>query len=704
MIKTQNFEIVGSYNNQRISSIDAERTVNMFEYNDPLGKKPKSLLWTSGLINAHFTFGPQTEGFRAQYVLLGFMYFVVGSGVFRLDTNEILIQIGTLTTTDVYVGIDANSFQIIFVDGVSGYIWDTTTSLFTQITDPAFPTIPLDVCTLDNFFVVPDGTTNQFQLSSLNQGLIWGADATSIITQTAFTISAASSDLLLTFPTGVSTSNYQVGTPILFSDPGNTDATFTMAAGVADVVLTYGAGVTIADYQVGTPIIFSGGAIPIEFNITDTFYVQSVVNPTTITVSATYGGVAITSVAGGNGSVANKALPVEFNITDTFYIQSIVDLTTITVSATNGGVAITSVLGGTGTFTNNGQLQQGEVISHPGTIVACRTLHRRIFFFSEYFTEIWENAGVGTNLPFRRNNSLLIEYGCAAIGSIAVDFDRLFFLSQDRNGLGSVMMVVGSQAMESSTRALDYTLARFAASTGISDCRSFLIKENGIIFYRMNFTTSDHTFVYNVSHSDPTNDITKYWHEEETLTGNRHPAQTLGYFNGKNFVGSYSASTMYILDVNTYTNDDQRIKRIRITRSFVPPGYQRLRIDRLQLDLLQGHVANLSTQLIDNPIFTENEEEILTESGEELLAETDSLGQNAANLFVFLSISKDGGRSYGYSVKAPMGQTGERKFRTLWRKLGVIPRGQGFVAKFEFYNDYPFVILGASWAVSELPE
>ncbi len=41
MVAAQNYDIVGSYNNQRLSEIDAERTINMFEYVDPLGKKPE---------------------------------------------------------------------------------------------------------------------------------------------------------------------------------------------------------------------------------------------------------------------------------------------------------------------------------------------------------------------------------------------------------------------------------------------------------------------------------------------------------------------------------------------------------------------------------------------------------------------------------------------------------------------------------------
>ncbi len=38
------FDIVGSFDKQRVSSINAERTVNLFEYEDPNAKRPKVLL------------------------------------------------------------------------------------------------------------------------------------------------------------------------------------------------------------------------------------------------------------------------------------------------------------------------------------------------------------------------------------------------------------------------------------------------------------------------------------------------------------------------------------------------------------------------------------------------------------------------------------------------------------------------------------
>lgn len=579
MIKSVDFEIVGSYNNQRTSSIDAERSVNLFEYIDPLGKKTKSLISTSGLTNVNYNFGAETGGFRGEFVFLGNHYVVIGSSAFLINNAGNVSLLGTLATSTGYVGIDGNTFQVIFVDGQDGYIWDTNATTFTTITDTSFPVDPIDVCYLDGFFIVANGGTNTFQLSTINEGLQWGPDS-----QTFTADHTVGNNWLIL----ASTANYQTGVAFTLSN--------------------------------------SGGALPSPLTA-GTIYYSIRINSTHIRVATSYA-----------NAIAGTA-----------------------ITLTNDG-------SGTNTITSIGQLQQGAMTTHPGTIVACRTLHRRLFLFSQFYTEVWENAGIGTNLPFRRNNALLIEYGTPAIGSISVSFDMLFFLSQDRDGFGSVMMVTGTQAIPTSTRALDFQLSQYASSGKVSDCRGFLIKENGLIFYRMNFTAANHTFVYNVSQSNPAQDQTKYWHEEEVLNGNRHPAQTHAYFNGINYVGDYASPILYILDSNNYTNNGETIRRMRIGKAIVPPGYQRMRIDRIQFDLLQGNATT--------PLDTE----------------------------LFFSVSKDGGQSYGNRLRAPMGNVGERTFRTLFRKLGTIPRGQAFVPKIEFFAPIPFVLLGASWSVEILPE
>ena len=711
MIQTDDYEIVGSYNNQIISSIDAERSLNAFEYHDMRGKKPKALVNTSGLINTNLVFGSQTGGFRAQFVFNNNEYSIIGNQIFLTTPGNSVSLLGTISNGTGYAAIEANTFQVIFVNGQNGYIWDTTAQTFNLITDTSFPTEPIDVTSLDGFFVVANGGTNNFQLSSFNQGMVWGP-AENFYTASAvtnlFTILGSS------LPGGATgTDNYRTGVPVVLVAP-LTGVNFTTNIGAENHTLNITSPGTSANYPTGAPIKFSGtGTLPTPI-VAGTKYYAINTGASTIEVATTYGNaisnmpIVLTANAVAPVTFTGQ-IPDGFNIGQTYYTifisSSTIKLASTYANAIAGmGIIPLSNAGADNQILSLGQLQEGSITTHPGNIVACRTLHRRLFLFSAFFTEVWENSGLGSNLPFRRNNSLLIEYGTPAVGSISVSFDTMVFLSQSRDGLGSVMQTDGTQAAPISTSALDAQLATYGKLNQVSDCRGFLIKENNIIFYRMNFTTAAHTFVYNLTMSDPSQDDTKLWHEEEPLNGGRHVAQTHAYFNGNNYVGHYAKPILYILDSHTYTNDGEAIRRMRITKAVVPPGYQRLRIDRLQVDLLQGNIRGLDSQFEELNLLTENNDPILTENGSNIILETEQLVSNPENLFMFLSISKDGGQTYDYTARAPMGNIGQRTFRTLWRKLGVIPRGQAFVCKFEFFQAVPFIILGASWAKEVLPE
>lgn len=635
-MKIDNYDLVGSYNNQRFPNIDAERTINMFEYIDAKGKKPKSLISTSGLQNTEITFPHTvpTDGFRMEYVLNQFEYFVIGENFYRRDSSNTIVQLndpgGTqpiLITGSGYVGVDANNAgtgpQILIVDGQLGHIWDTGSQKFTynvKLVDTAFPAVPVDVCFIDGFLLVANGGTNQFQLSAFNNAYSWGLVTSATVTFDSVT------DLI---------------TP-------NTGTVYTT-------------GMTVE--------FTAGGGLPPEITAATTYYV--------IFVSATQIRIAT--------SLANA-------LSNTF------------VNFSTNGIPPNTITN-TPSPGLSGQLQEGTINTHPGNIVGCRTLHRRVFLFSANFTEVWENSGQGTNLPLRRNNGLLMEYGTPAVSSIVTGFDKMMFLSQDRDGLGSVMEVIGTESIPVSNRALDFQLAQYAEGQQISDAKGIFIKDNGIIFYRLNFTEANHTFVYNVTLSDPRQEEGKIWHEEQVLNGDRHPAQTHGYFNGNNYYGSYNSPVLYQVDQSFVTNDGEAIPRIRIGRSVVPSTYNRTRIDRFMVDFIQGQgvIANMAGIL---DLLAETGDVIDTELGLDILLESSSIlpVYSLEQPPVFLTYSKDGGVTFGYRQTAYIGALGQRTKRTVWRKLGVVPRGQGFVPKIEFFSAIPFTIMGAAWAFEVMPE
>ena len=114
--------------------------------------------------------------------------------------------------------------------------------------------------------------------------------------------------------------------------------------------------------------------------------------------------------------------------------------------------------------------------------------------------------------------------------------------------------------------------------------------------------------------SNPSSEEGKRWHEEQILDGSRHLAQTHAFFNGKNYYGSYLTHIMYEVDPNESRNAGEVIPRIIIGKPYCPPDYRRLRIDRFQLDLLQGQdtteefsrsfTANSTTDLITVDIYS----------------------------------------------------------------------------------------------------
>lgn len=620
----RDYDFIGSYDNQRYSGINAERTINMFEYIDANAKRPKVLLPTSGLIETNLTFPEASGGSRGSWVFKNAIFQVFGQHLYKITgygPGLSAQKIGEFSTSVGYVGADANDSQILFVDGEYGYIYDTDVDFFVRVIDPAFPVKPPDCTFLDDFFVVPEGESPNFQLSLFRNGLVWGVSS-----------SREDNGILATAST---TNNW-------LTIPGDGQKFQTT---VPCKVFKEGAGVL----------------------------------PTPLTENSIYYAIYVDS---NHIRLAEN----KFNAKNGIFIP-----------ITSSGTAPFYV-------TNSGQFQQGRITSHPGDIVGCRTLHRRLFLFSENFTEIWENAGIGANLPFRRNNSLLMEVGTPSVGSIATGFNKLFFLSQDKDGISSVMEVSGTQNVPISNRALDYTLAQYASTHAldgdnyIEDSRGLVIKENGLIFYRLNFTDANHTYVYNETMSDPQN---TRWHEEQVLNGDRHPGQSHAYLSGINYYAHYNTPKMYIVSPTYYRNGNEKIPRIRIGKIGAPPGYERIRVDRFQLDLLQGQADQDLEEAVT--LSTESGIELTTEGGD--LIQVDELTVSFYETpTVYLSISKDGGQTFGELLPGALGAYGDRTARTVWRKLGTTPNGQGFLPKIEFYHDYPFIVLGAAWAPSILPE
>lgn len=152
--------------------LSAQRCINAYAEIQPKGAKtPVAVKGHPGIP----TFGTLGSGpVRGMFEMNGIAYAVSGTGFYSIDADGNGTLLGTGITGINVVSIDGNGFQVGIVNGVAGFIYDTTTATFAQIADGDFQ--PANTLTfLDSYFVYDWKDMNRFFLSGLLDGTIYDA-------------------------------------------------------------------------------------------------------------------------------------------------------------------------------------------------------------------------------------------------------------------------------------------------------------------------------------------------------------------------------------------------------------------------------------------------------------------------------------------------------------------------------------------------
>lgn len=180
----QFYDIIGSGSKKaEYSEFNPSLTVNLFQVNDSTAFFKKALFPTPGLSiddGIIFNIGGENNIGRRLHLFKNKVYAVIKDQVYLITgsvvNGEIKLThavIGNINTQVGYVGIAHNNTQIMLVDGVDGWIFDVTTSSFSKIVDPNFPTKPSDVVTLANRFITNQGESNISYYSAQGDGTTW---------------------------------------------------------------------------------------------------------------------------------------------------------------------------------------------------------------------------------------------------------------------------------------------------------------------------------------------------------------------------------------------------------------------------------------------------------------------------------------------------------------------------------------------------
>ena len=132
----------------------------------------------------------------------------------------------------------------------------------------------------------------------------------------------------------------------------------------------------------------------------------------------------------------------------------------------------------------------------------------------------------------------------------------------------------------------------------------------------------------------------------DMLLGDRHIAAWHAFFNNIHYVGAFNSSQFFEFDekfkentiINTAsgTEEKQSIHRVRVSKHFIHGNYNRIRVNRLQIDILPGQ---------GDPNTNDSDPEL------------------------FLSVSKDGGVTYENPIRGTMGEKGQFNRRLIYRNL-----------------------------------
>jgi hypothetical protein len=458
--------IIGEYAKKDPLVFAPDDTLNLYLSENKNGEK--GLLGTPGLDGGSGIKFNNSGGVRQMYVsrLSANMHTVVGSVIYQIDSALNKIFGTNLDTNAGYVGIDDDRTQMLFVDGNAGYLYDKSTNIYTKITDPQFPVLPIDVAAFGDRFYVIENDSNKIAFSDIKNGNSWNT------------------------------------------------------------------------------------------------------------------------------------------------------------------------------------LDEFKITSYPDNAVGLEVLHGHLFVFGRRCTETWVLQG--GEFPIALDESLVMEYGCIAAGTIAKEAGIMGWVGYDKQGITSVVVSSGGHPTRISTPEIERILQSYSI---VDDARAFMYLEKGNLFYQLNFTAENQSWLYCFT--------TKSWSRLAYKDSDRHRAQCYAFFKGKKFVGDYENSIIYEFKSNYYSDDGIAIKRKRTTSVLYPNKGKPFCCQYLRFIVEQGVGAESYPN--DDPK-------------------------------IMLRISRDSGATFDNQIRKVIGKLGQTRIETEFYRLGYFRYGS-IVIDVEFYNMTDFSLL-----------
>lgn len=373
-----------------------------------------------------------------------------------------------------------------------------------------------------------------------------------------------------------------------------------------------------------------------------------------------------------------------------------------------------------GTSFPNDRFHVGALQTKPDNVQAVVRFPSKgnmIFVMGSIVTEAWFDTGAQL-FPYQRNNQFNIDYGCLQPATVAYMDEIVVWLAQNEKSGPIIVYSTGGMPQKITTDGIDYL---FSTLQNPQSSQAFLYRQDGHLFYQINFYADNLSLFYDFN-------TNKFYHSSDQNL-NYFIAAQVAYINNQYYFVTRNNGNLFVFDttLTIYQDTDSlgnvtnnEIPRIRTCANVRAPdqnyniindigftiesgetNYQQQSLGEIILITQSGNT--LITQGGFLSLVTQDDNFLITQDNALLISQQNAIGTGAiliaqqqantgfGNLslpHVDLSISTDGGASFGNEWAYYLPAIGRRKNRLMWWQIGI---ANDFVAQFKFWGMGRFV-------------
>ncbi|MDX1365702.1 MAG: hypothetical protein R3243_15960 [Arenibacter latericius] len=326
-------------------------------------------------------------------------------------------------------------------------------------------------------------------------------------------------------------------------------------------------------------------------------------------------------------------------------------------------------------------LDFGVTESSPDSVSGIERISNELAIFGDQSIEFFYNSG-NFDFPFERNSGVTQNIGTQLVNSIKKINNTVYFIGSDSNGANVVYRLNGYNPERISTHAIERRL-NYLSEVDYSEfisTRCYTYEVDGHYFYCINYKRTSNqtrynqtTFVFDIS--------TGIWHETVYLSG--EVETSLPIVDSVSFAGR-----TFALSTPDYTIDGGGFSIINVysfsKESLVVPlygGEATLQDKRMPRIRTMPHLTNENRNIIYKSLELDAQKglsdtsPIITYQGEPITTNGDQWTYQADFEFfladIQLSVSRDGGETFGNPITKLIGGEGEYKKRIKFDMLGM---------------------------------